>query len=244
MPTVPTELPEQARRGLANLHLDDAALAIIGAGDTFVESEKAFRQRGRLEAVRADDARANAARERENRFNAAGVRQMERAMAEFEKGKDLDEDTRRQIDESIGTQDFRDRLTDAREVFRDNIVRSDISGGEAEEILEMWDDAQTALEQEGFEGLLNRGRDRAREVREARERPNRGREPHSPLAVWKYAIIAGALVVGVASVIACFIWGGCSWVVYLLTFYGGAATSWIVAMIQNGCAPIPLPQGV
>lgn len=244
MPTVPIELPEQARRGLANIRLDDAALAIIGAGDTFVESEKAFRQRGRLEAVGAENARANASKEHEDRFNAAGIRQMERAIQEFENAKDLDQDTRRRIEESIGTQDFRDRLADAREMFRDNIVTSDISGGEAEEILEMWDEAQTALEQEGFDGLLNKGRERVQEVREVRGRPNRGREPHSPLAWWKYAIIAGALVVGVASVIACFIWGGCTWVTYLLTFYGGAATSWIVAMIQNGYAPIPLPQGV
>lgn len=244
MPTIPTNLPEQARRGLARLGLDEAALALIGAGDDFVESEKAFRQGGRMEAVRADSARVNPAKEREERFNNAGIRQMERALAEFERapGK-LDQDTRRQIREAVGSQQFRDRLREARELFEDNLVGADISGGEAQEVVGLWQEAQTALEQEGFDELLARGRERVRQAREARGRPNKGREPHSPLAAWKYAIIAGAILVGVAAVIACFIWGGCSWVVALVGFLGGAASGWIIAMIQQGCAPIPLERG-
>jgi hypothetical protein len=114
-----------------------------------------------------------------------------------------------------------------------------MSAGEAEEVIGLWNEAQTALEEEGFEGLLNKGRAHAREVSEARRQPNKGREPHSPLATWKYAIIAGAIVVGVAAVIACFIWFACSWVVALLGFWG-AAGGWIIEMIKNGCAPIPI----
>ena len=239
MPTVPTNLPEQARRGLARLGLDDAALAIIGAGDDFVESEKAFRQGGRLEAVRADAARVNATKEREERFNNAGIRQMERALAELERAPSkLNQDARRQVRESIGTQEFKDRLRESRALFEDNLVSADISGGEAQEVVSLWNEAQTALEQGGLDELLARGRDRARQAREARGRPNKGREPHSPLATWKYAIIAGAIVVGVAAVISCFIWFACSWVVALLGFWG-AAGGWIIEMIKNGCAPIP-----
>lgn len=239
MPTVNTDLPEQARRGLAHIGLDEAALAIIGAGDDLVESEKAFRQSGRLEAIRADAARVNAAKAREERSNRAGIRQLERALAEIEGAPDkLDQETRRQIRESIGTQEFRDRLREARDLFEDNLVSADVSGGEAEEVVGLWNEAQRTLEQEGFDGLLNRGRDMARQAREARGRPNKGREPHSPLATWKYAIIAGAIVVGVAAVIACFIWFACSWVVSLLKFWGTAG-GWIIAMINQGCAPIP-----
>jgi hypothetical protein len=239
MPTIPIDLPEQARRGLARLGLDDAALAVIGAGDDFVESEKAFRQGGRLEAVGADAARVNVTKEREERFNRAGIRQMERALAELERAPDkLDSDTRRQIRESTGTPEFRDRLRESQALFKDNLVSADISGAEAEEVVGLWNEAQTALEEGGFDELLARGREMAQQAREARERPNKGREPHSPLAIWKYAIIAGAIVVGVAAVIACFIWFACSWVVALLGFWGTAG-GWIIAMINQGCAPIP-----
>lgn len=237
MPTVNTDLPEQARRGLARIGLDEAALAIIGAGDELVESEKAFRQSGRMEAIRADAARVNATKEREERFNRAGVRQIERALAQLEEAPNkLDQDARRQIRESVGTQEFRDRLREARDLFEDNLVSADISGGEAEEVVGLWNEAQRTLEQEGFDGLLNRGREMARQVREARRRPNKGREPHSPLATWKYYIIAGALVIGVASIIACFVWFACSWVAAMLAFFG---LGWITDMIKQGCAPIP-----
>ena len=237
MPTVNIDLPEQARRGLARIGLDEAALAIIGAGDDLVESEKAFRQSGRLEAIRADAARVNATKEREERFNRAGVRQMNRALAQLEEAPNkIDQDVRRQIREAVGTQEFRDRLREARDLFEDNLVSADISGGEAEEVVGLWNEAQRTLEQEGFDGLLNRGREMARQVREARGRPNKGREPHSPLATWKYYIIAGALVIGVASIIACFVWFACSWVAPLLSFFG---LNWINDMIKQGCAPIP-----
>jgi hypothetical protein len=240
MPTVPTELPEQARRGLARIGLDDAALAIFGAGDDFVESEKAFRQRGRLGAVGADAARVNAAGDREERSNNAGIRQMERALAELERAPGrLDQDTRQEISEALGTREFRDRLNDARAQFHDGLVDADISGGEAEELTDMWNDAQRALEEGGIDELVNGGRQRAREVIEARRGPHKGREPHSPLSVWKYAIIAGAIVVGVAAVVSCFIWFACSWVIAFLKFMG-MASGWILAMIAAGCAPIPL----
>ena len=239
MPTIPTGLPEQARRGLERLGLDDATLAIIGAGDDFVESEKAFREAGRMEAVRADAARVNASKAREERFNQGGIRQMQRALAELEGAPSkLDQDTQRQIRESIGTQEFRDRLHEAQAQFHDNLVSADISGGEAEEVASLWNEAQTALEEGGLDALLARGQERARQALEARRRPNKGREPHSPLSVWKYAIIAGAIVVGVAAVIACFIWFACSWVTALLSFWG-VSGGWIIEMIKNGCAPIP-----
>jgi hypothetical protein len=241
MPTVPTELPEQARRGLAQIGLDDAALAVLGAGDNFVESEKAFRQVGRLQAVGAEAARSRAPQNREERYNAAGRRQMQQAAEAFDRARNIvDQDTRQQIDRAVGTAEFRDMLSEARAEFHDNIVSADIAGGEAEEVISLWNEAQTTLESEGFDGLLNRGRDRARQVHEARGRPNKGREPHSPLAAWKYYIIAGAILVGVGAIIACFIFGGCSWVVALVGFLGGAASGWIIEMIKNGCAPIPV----
>jgi hypothetical protein len=150
VPTIPTGLPEQARRGLERLGLDDATLAIIGAGDDFVESEKAFREAGRMEAVRADAARVNASKAREERFNQGGIRQMQRALAELEGAPSkLDQDTQRQIRESIGTQEFRDRLHEAQAQFHDNLVSADISGGEAEEVASLWNEAQTALEEGG-----------------------------------------------------------------------------------------------
>ncbi len=240
MPRVPVDLPVQARHGLARIGLEEAALAVIGAGDNFVEAEQAFRAAGRREAVRGDRSGGQAERDRENRFNAAGIRQMERAVAEFQGASQLDPQVRQQIDQAIGRQDFRDRLKETRETFQDLVVGSEIAAAEAGELMQIWDEAQSALEQDGFDGVLNYGRDRAAEVRDKRKESNRGREAHSPLAWWKYAIIGGAIAVGVGAIIACFVWGGCSWVVAMVGFLAGAATSWIIAMINNGCAPIPL----
>lgn len=241
MPRVPVDLPVQARHGLARIGLEEAALAVIGSGDNFVEAEQAFREAGRMEAVRSDRAGGAAARAREERFNAAGIRQMERAVAEFQRAKQLDPAVRQEIDRALGRPDFRDRLNETRETFQDLIVGSEIAAAEAGELMQIWDEAQTALEQEGFDGILNYGQARAAEVRDKRQEQNRGREAHSPLAWWKYAIIGGAIAVGVGAIIACFVWGGCSWVVAMVGFLGGAATSWIIAMINNGCSPIPLP---
>jgi hypothetical protein len=233
MPIVTQALPEPARLGLARIGLDEVALGIIGAGDDLVESEKAFRQAERLEAVRADTGRVNATRAREGMFNASGVRRMDRVLTELQGARSrLAPDTLRQIDESIGTQEFRDALSEAQDLFQDTMVRTDISGGEAQEVLGLWNEAQTALQERGFNGLLDRGRDTAQRVREVRQRPDRGRVPHSPLDEWKYYIIAGALVVGVAAIIVCFIWFGCSWVAALLNFFG---LGWITEMIKQGC---------
>lgn len=243
MATVPTELPVDVRRGLEQMGLGEIAQAFVGAGSDFVEAEQVFRQRGRLQAIRADNARVESLQGREERENAAGIRQMNRALEAFERGRgQLNREVRQQIDQAIGSQGFRERLAEARDEFYDLIADADISGAEAEEVIQMWDEAQATLEQEGFDGLLNRGQRMAKEVRDARERPNRGREPHSPLATWKYAIIAGTIVVGVAAVIACFIWFACSWVVAMLKFLGAPVSGWILAMISQGCAPIPLTQ--
>jgi hypothetical protein len=243
MATVPAELPIDVRNGLDRLGLAEIGQAFIGAGADFVEAEQAFRQRGRLQAIRADNARVEPLQGREDRVNAAGLRQMNRALEAFERGRgQLTKEVRKQIDDAIESQEFRERLVEARDEFYDLLAEADISGGEAEEVIQMWDEAQATLEREGFEGLLNRGHQRAREVREARQRPNRGREPHSPLSTWKYAIIAGTIVVGVAAIIACFIWFACSWVVAMLKFLGTPVSGWILLMIQQGCAPIPLPQ--
>jgi hypothetical protein len=243
MATVPAELPMDVRNGLDRLGLAEIGQAFIGAGADFVEAEQAFRQRGRLQAIRADNARVEPLQGREERENAAGIRQMNRALESFERGRgQLNQKVRKQIDEALGSQGFKDRLAEARDEFYDLIADADISGAEAEEVVQMWDEAQATLEQEGFDGLLSRGQRMAREARDARERPNRGREPHSPLATWKYAIIAGTIVVGVAAIIACFIWFACSWVVAMLKFLGTPVSGWILLMIQQGCAPIPLPQ--
>jgi hypothetical protein len=237
MPSIPTELPVQARHGLAKIGLDEAALAILGAGDNVVESEQAFRQAGRLRAVKADAARVKASEAREERMNAAGVRQLERASAEFEKArKGLNREARREIEQAVGKKEFRDRLAESRETFKEDLVTSDLSGEEVEELIEIWDEAQGALDEGGFDQLLNKGREKADEARASRGQKNRGREAHSPLSTWKYAIIAGALVIGVAAIIACFVWFACSWVAPLLTFFG---LGWITEMIKKGCPPIP-----
>jgi len=165
---------------------------------------------------------------------------MDHAAKEFERRlTQLDQAVRRELRDSMAHPDFKNRLAEARETFKDNIVAADITGGEADEVIKLWEQAQAALEQDGFDGLMKRGRDVAREAHAARGKPNRGREPHSPLATWKYAIIAGAIVVGLASVVACFVWSACVWVVAAVGFLSGAASGWIIEMIKNGCAPVP-----
>jgi hypothetical protein len=240
MPTVATELPHQVKRGLDLLNLAEAAEVMFGAADTLVECEQSFRQRGRLRAIQAGDARMAAVERREERLNEAGRRQARRGASQFEQAKQLSREVQQEIDTAIGINEFADRLTDFRETLAEEMVEGDITGTELEEVLQAWDEIVAILDRGGYQGLLDAGKKRAEEVVELRGQRNRGREGASPLSKWKYAIIAAFLAIGIASIIACFVWGGCSWVVALAQFLGGPAAGVIIVMINKGCPPTPL----
>jgi len=94
----------------------------------------------------------------------------------------------------------------------------------------MWDRHSQTVTSRGLSGVHDELEATIRRAREVRSQPDRGRARGS-IPLWKALIAAGLILVSVASVIACFIWFGCTWVAAYLSIVSPE----ILALINQGC---------
>lgn len=122
-------------------------------------------------------------------------------------------------------------IADAKGALTQHLAKFNIGVEDFKEVLDIWDESAKIASESGVEGLLANMDTQLGEFITVRGEDDRGTRPHSPLPWWKWVIIAWAISSAVFAVIACFWWGGCSWVWALI----GAAAPWIFGMIDRGC---------
>jgi hypothetical protein len=104
-------------------------------------------------------------------------------------------------------------LDDAQEVLLGILQGSDMTAGDAREVVDVWKQASGQLTDGGVGELFRWGDQRLAEVDDIlTEAADWGRRPHSPLEWWQWLIIAAVLVIAIAVVVVCIIWFGCSWI--------------------------------
>lgn len=225
-------LPTEVREGLEKLNIATAAQELLRGGELFVESEQLTRKAERLDALDFPSAFAQNEKSRESRRNQEGLGRVRKARRELRAGRDrLDRDLVRQLNEETKGKEFRQRLDDARASFIDALIEQDLPAGDTKEVLKAWDRGAKAVRDRGLDGAFDHLDGAAEQVEELRAKEGRGREPGSPLPKWKIWLIVGAIAVGIAAVVACFWWWGCSWIKALLEWAAPA----VFEVVQNGC---------
>jgi hypothetical protein len=171
-------------------------------------------------------------REDEERHNESGLARSDHVKEEVRRARESWQQPQfREIHESTRRPEFQQRLSRARQDFFKELDKQDLPAGDIGEIRQGWNRAEQSVRQNGLDGLGESLQEAVDRMDEARRSPSRGREPHSPLPSWKYWLIAGALVVGIAAVIACYWWFGCSWIMSFLSW----AAPQVYNIVRNGC---------
>jgi hypothetical protein len=121
-------------------------------------------------------------------------------------------------------------LNDAHALFLAGLHRTHISAADAQEIKGMWDEPAGRMTGDGGINSLYTFLEQQLSsfATEADPERNFGRDPHSPLQTWQWILIGVLIGVAVAAVIACLIWGGCSWIAYIFV-----ATFCITGSVAN-----------
>jgi hypothetical protein len=123
-------------------------------------------------------------------------------------------------------------VEDGRTAFLHSFVKfNGLAPEDFEEVRSMWDQALRLTASDGVAGLLQSLRSNLEEFIKVRQEDDRGNRPHSPLAWWKWVLFAWLISSAVFAVIACFIWGACSWAFAAL----GAIAPWFFGVIDRGC---------
>jgi len=128
--------------------------------------------------------------------------------------------------------DFVNSLADAKEAFLRGVLELNFTNNDDfTEVLEIWDKTMTLAHKDGVAGVLGGMASSLEQFISRRNTEERGTSPASPLAWWKYVVIA--LYIGSAAflVFACFYWGGCTWVWPAIA----ASAPWIFKIIDMGC---------
>jgi hypothetical protein len=226
-------LPNDAEQGLARLNLAEVGRELwVGAAEDFVQSEIANRAAERREVLEFPAAFAERAREDEETNNESGLARSGRIREEVQRARESWRQPQfREIHEATRRPEFQERLSQRRQDFFRELDKQDLPAGDVREIRQGWMRAEQAARQNGLDGLGESLQEAVDRLDEARSSPSRGREPHSPLPTWKYWLIAGAIVVGIAAVVACFWWWGCSWILNFLKW----AAPQVYSIVQNGC---------
>lgn len=223
-----TRLPDEIRRDLDPMGLATALDSHLAGGDEFIESERRNR-RGALFRLR--NLRPENQEQFEALHNQEGIRHQERAIAEIQRARErLDDDATRQLDDAMRSTQFKERLDSARARLLEELTNLDAQIEDVEEVIRLWDQAAAAREN-GVKALLRDTESHAERVRDLRSGPDRGRQPHSPLAEWKYQWLWGLLGITILSIILCYFYFGCVWIVYLIIAVG----AWAYTMLIRGC---------
>jgi hypothetical protein len=128
--------------------------------------------------------------------------------------------------------EFSDSLADAKEAFLTTALQLNFTNNrEFVEILEIWDKTMALAHKEGTAGVLGAMAESLEQFVSRRNTEERGTSPASPLAWWKYIIIALYVGASVFAVIACFWWSACTWVWPAIS----ATAPWIFKIVEMGC---------
>lgn len=129
-------------------------------------------------------------------------------------------------------------LDDGRARFRMGLQRADISAADAQEISALWDEMAGHVTGSGLDDLYIQLENRLAEFgNQVTVDNNFGQSPHSPLATWQWILIGVLIGIGAAAVIACLIWGGCSWIAAIFVgifCIGGTAANPTIAALCAG----------
>jgi hypothetical protein len=226
-------LPSDAEQGLARLNLAEVGRELwAGAAEDFIQSEIANRAAERRELLELPAAFVERDRDEAERHNESGLTRSDRVKEEVRRARESwRQPGFREIHESTRRPEFQQRLNRARQDFFRELDKQDLPAGDVGEIREGWNRAEQSVRRNGLDGLGESLQEAVDRLDEARRSPSRGREPHSPLPSWKYWLIAGAIAVGIAAVIACYWWFGCSWIMSFLSW----AAPQVYNTVRNGC---------
>jgi hypothetical protein len=224
-------LPAEAQDGLSKLGLDGLFDSVWLAAESFIASEKNVRALQRLEVVGMAPLGVDEA-EAEAKHNEAGLAHLRDALSRLDRGRpQVDPKLIQRLDKAVRTDGFRGALARARENFVHQLSQEDIKPDDFREIISLWDGKMALATASGFSGLLGDLHSTIARVEELRNEPNRGREPASPLVLWKLLLVAGVVLLDIGAVIACYIWGGCSWILAFLA----AVNPGLAALVALGC---------
>jgi hypothetical protein len=122
-------------------------------------------------------------------------------------------------------------IDDAKEALTQHLAKFNMGVEDFKEVIEIWDECAKIAADSGVDGLIGNIDTQLSQFITLRGEDDRGTRPHSPLPWWKWCIIAWAISSAIFAVIACFWWGGCTWVWAAI----GAVAPWIFGMIDRGC---------
>jgi hypothetical protein len=229
MALTPQPLPTNARDGLGRLGLDQLFDSLWLGAESFVNSEKAFRNTQRLTlvglALSSDEMAA------EGKHNDEGIAHLDNALSQLANARaHLDAGIGQRIDITMRSDAFRGGLARGRDTFVDQLSKQDFHPDDFKQIVDIWDSKAGIVTSTGLSGLLNELEATTQRVRDLRSQPDRGRVSGS-LPLWKLILVGAVCVGGLGAVISCFTWFGCTWVTAFLQWYAPS----LGALVAGGC---------
>src|SRR6266404_1753557 len=183
MALTPQPLPANARDGLGRLGLDQVFDSLWLAAESFVNSEKAFRNTQRLNLVGL--ALSNDEMAAERKHNDEGIGHLGNALSNLAQAHaHLDAGIGQRIDITTRSDAFRSGLARSRETFVDQLNKQDFHPDDFKQIVDIWDSKAGIVTSTGLSGVLNELEATTQKVRDLRSQPDRGRVSGS-LPLWK-----------------------------------------------------------
>jgi hypothetical protein len=125
--------------------------------------------------------------------------------------------------------DAREAMDSARKAMFQQLVEINMKPDDFEEVMKIWGEvAESATSVESLGKYLD---ENIAKFLELRSEDDRGNRPHSPLPWWKYLLIATIIGGAIFGVVACFVWGACTWMAGVIA----AAAPWVFGIIDRGC---------
>jgi hypothetical protein len=144
----------------------------------------------------------------------------------------LSGDTWREAKKQLGAKagEFEESLVEAREYWIRAVDKADVPAQDAVEMVAIWDEVTNAAKSRGVDGIFKHlDESFAAAEKQLTAEENFGRQAHSPLEWWQWVIIAVIVGVGIAALVVCLIWFGCSWIysIFVAICWGtGAVGGW------------------
>jgi hypothetical protein len=169
------------------------------------------------------------------RFNEQGIRSAQRALKIVGATIDRLDDENSQVSRLRRVHEdpeVRAAIDEGRESFLMTFVKfNGLAPEDFDEVQKIWDEVIPIATDSGVSGLLEYTQSNIQQFIEVRGEDDRGNRPHSPLAWWKWVLIAWLVSSSIFAIIACFVWSGCSWVWGALGVVAGV----IWQIIDRGC---------
>ena len=202
------------------------------ASNELIRCEIADRARRRSELLKIKEKETHFKR-LENSYHLLSIGHLKQSLELFEEAdKKLDAKKKQELGDI--KEDLSSLRSETLDYIREELLNKDIDPEDASEIIQIYEEIFNVVEKEGFNGLKNKIKKNLNELIEIRsdETKNRGRGvKHSPIAWWKWLLIAAALGLGIGTLIGCLIWQGCAWIFQIIV--GTSAP--ISAICATGC---------